>query len=140
MTAANLAPTSLVLTDRLPYARFLGLTTQACGDELTVTMPFADALIGNPMIPALHGGATAALLEMTAMAQVARLYPQARLPRPINVTVTYLRPGRAADVFARARINRAGRRVAHVLAEAWQDTRGQPIATLTAHFLLDPDS
>lgn len=139
MNDAPVNPANGVLTDRLPYARFLGLTTQASGDELTVTMPFADRLIGNPMIPALHGGSTAALLEMTAMAQVARLYPQARLPRPINVTVTYLRPGRPADVFARARINRAGRRVAHVLAEAWQESRSQPIATLTAHFLLDGD-
>lgn len=125
------------LLERLPYARFLGLKTRTAGDELTVVMPFADALIGNPMIPALHGGSTAALLEMTAVAQVALLYPRLRLPRPINVTVAYLRPGRAADVFARARINRAGRRVAHVLAEAWQDTHSQPIATLTAHFLLD---
>ena len=107
------------------------------GDELTVVMPFADRLIGNPMLPALHGGSTAALLEMTAMAQVALAFPSARLPRPINVTVAYLRTGRPRDVFARASISRAGRRVAHVLAEAWQDSRDQPIASLTAHFLLE---
>ena len=127
------------LLDRLPYARFLGLRTLAAGDELTVVMPFADRLIGNPMIPALHGGSTAALLEMTAIAQVALWQPQARLPRPINVTVAYLRSGRPGDVYARARINRAGRRVAHVLAEAWQEERDQPIASLNAHFLLDGD-
>lgn len=125
------------LLDRLPYARFLDLRTQMNGDELTVVMPFADRLIGNPMLPALHGGSTAALLEMTAMAQVALAFPGARLPRPINVTVAYLRTGRPLDVFARASISRAGRRVAHVLAEAWQVSRDQPIASLTAHFLLD---
>ncbi len=125
------------LLDRLPYARFLNLQTRVSGDELTVVMPFEDRLIGNPMLPALHGGSTAALLEMTAMAQVALAFPGARLPRPINVTVAYLRTGRPADVFARARINRAGRRVAHVEAQAWQEARDQPIASLTAHFLLD---
>lgn len=124
--------------ERLPYARFLGLRASAAGDELTVVMPFADRLIGNPMLPALHGGATAALLEMTALAQVSVSLPSARLPRPINVSVSYLRSGRPADVFARARISRAGRRVAHVLAEAWQDERNQPIASLTAHFLVEP--
>ena len=128
------------LLDRLPYARFLNLTTRMSGDELTVVMPFDDKLIGNPMLPALHGGSTAALLEMTALAQVALSFPGARLPRPINVTVAYLRTGRARDVFARARISRAGRRVAHVLSEAWQDTREQPIASLTAHFLLDAEA
>ena len=124
------------LTDRLPYARFLGLTTAREGDVLTVTMPFADRLIGNPMLPALHGGATAALLELTAVAQVALLYPRLRLPRPINVTVAYLRSGRPVDVHAQARIRKAGRRVAHVEAEAWQEDPAQPIAGLTAHFLV----
>jgi uncharacterized protein (TIGR00369 family) len=125
------------LLDSLPYARFLDLRTQINGDELTVVMPFQDKLIGNPMLPALHGGSTAALLEMTAVAQVSLTYPRLRLPRPINVTVAYLRSGKPSDVYARARINKAGRRVAHVVAEAWQESRDQPIAALTAHFLLD---
>ena len=127
------------LLDSLPYARFLGLETQLNGEDLTVIMPFADHLIGNPMLPALHGGATAALLEMTAVAQVSFSYPRLRLPRPINVTVAYLRSGKPIDVFAQARINKAGRRVAYVVAEAWQEGRDQPIATLNAHFLLDSD-
>ena len=124
------------LLDRLPYARFLGLTSEQDGDDLIVTMPFADRLIGNPMLLALHGGATAALLELTAVAQAALSYPRLRLPRPINVTVAYLRSGRPVDVHARARISKAGRRVAHVLAEAWQEDEAQPIASLTAHFLV----
>lgn len=124
------------LLNRLPYARFLGLRTEMQDGALTVVMPFADRLIGNPMLPALHGGSTAALLEMTAIAQVALSYPRLRLPRPINVTVAYLRSGRPVDVHARARITRAGRRVAHVMSEAWQDNPEQPIASLTAHFLL----
>ncbi|HZV83386.1 MAG TPA: PaaI family thioesterase [Brevundimonas sp.] len=127
------------ILDRLPYARFLGLEAMCDGQALTVTMPFADRLIGNPMLPALHGGATAALLELTAIAQVAVIYPRLRLPRPINVSVAYLRSGRPADVKAIARIGRAGRRVAHVLAEAWQDDPRNPIAALTAHFLIAGD-
>jgi uncharacterized protein (TIGR00369 family) len=128
------------LLDTLPYARFLGLKTERDGDALTVTMPFADHLIGNPLLPALHGGSTAAMLELTAIAQVALIWPRLRLPRPITVTTAYLRSGRPQDVHARARISRAGRRVAHVLAEAWQDDPGQPIASLTAHFSLDDNS
>ncbi len=127
------------LIQRLPYAQFLGLIAKPHDDGLTVVMPYADRLVGNPMLPALHGGATAALLEMTAIAQVALTYPRLRLPRPINVTVSYMRSGRPQDVIARARISKAGRRVAHVVAEAWQDDEAQPIASLMAHFLLDED-
>jgi acyl-coenzyme A thioesterase PaaI-like protein len=122
------------LLDTIPYARFLGLRTEEDGDVLTVIMPFADHLVGNPMLPALHGGSTAALLELTAIAQVTRTWPELRLPRPITVTTAYLRSGKPLDVYCRARISRAGRRVAHVLAEAWQDDPAQPIASLTAHF------
>ena len=125
------------LLDSIPFARFLGLQTHIEDDALTVTMPFADRLIGNPMLPALHGGSTAALLELTAVAQVALTFPRLRLPRPINVTVSYLRSGRPEAVLCRARILRAGRRIAHVTAEAWQDDETQPIAGLTANFLLD---
>ena len=126
--------------DSLPYARFLGLRSLVSGDEVTLVMPFSDHLIGNPMLPALHGGATAALLELAATAQLALLHPRPRLARPINVSVAYLRSGRPVDTFARAHVTKAGRRVANVTAEAWQEERLQPIAALTAHFLLDnPD-
>ena len=128
------------LLDRLPYARFLDLRTLVSGDEITVTMPFRDQLIGNPMIPALHGGSTAALLEFAAIAEIARVHPGARLPRPINVSIAYLRSGKPVGVQASARIVRAGRRVAHVHATAWQAEPDQPIASLTAHFLMDHDA
>ena len=128
------------LLDTLPYARFLGLHSRMEGDDLIVVMPFADHLIGNPVLPALHGGSTAALLEFTAVAQVALAYPRLRLPRPIDVTISYLRSGRPVDTMASARISRAGRRLAHVLAEAWQDDPANPIASLTANFLLSDDN
>ena len=124
----------------IPYARFLGLRAEQDGDILTVVMPFADHLVGNPMLPALHGGSTAAMLELTAIAQVALTWPGLRLPRPITVTTAYLRSGKPLDVRATARISRAGRRVAHVLAEAWQTDPSQPIASLTAHLSLDHDN
>lgn len=124
----------------LPYAQLLGLSSAMQGEDLIVTMPFADRLIGDPILPALHGGSTAALLEFAAIAEIARVHAAIRLPRPINVSIAYLRSGKPRDVLARARIVRAGRRVAHVQAMAWQAERDQPIATLTAHFLMDQNN
>jgi len=124
----------------LPYARFLGLASAMQDDALIVTMPFADRLVGDPILPALHGGSTAALLEFTAIAEIARVHPSLRLPRPINVSIAYLRSGKPIAVSATAHVVRAGRRVAHVQATAWQAERDQPIATLTAHFLMNDNN
>ena len=124
----------------LPYASFLELTSAMQADELIVTMPFEDRLVGDPILPALHGGSTAALLEFTAIAEIARVHPSLRLPRPINVSIAYLRSGKPIAVSATAHVVRAGRRVAHVQATAWQAERDQPIATLTAHFLMNDNN
>lgn len=123
------------ILDDIPYARFLGLRAEMQDGGPVVVMPFSPPLIGNPMIPALHGGATAAMMELAAIDRLAREAPDGPIPKPVNVTVAYLRSGRARTTYAQARISRAGRRVANVLVEAWQDDRDQPIAALTAHFI-----
>ncbi len=59
-----------------------------------------------------------------------------RLPKTIDFTVDYLRSGLPRDAYARARVNRSGRRYASVHVEAWQDNRSRPIAQATGHFLM----
>lgn len=123
---------------RIPYARFLGVRAELAGDEMTVILPFSPHLIGNVSLPAIHGGVLGALMEMTALAQLSVTQGLARQPKPIDVTVGYLRSGRPIDTFARAEIKRLGRRVANVYVEAWQDARSRPIANLHGHFHVTP--
>lgn len=138
----------------VPYIQFLGIQFDRRGDELTAVLPFDDRLIGNPSLPALHGGATAGFLEVTAVIELAwqtlweemeqgRLDPTTlhpthmpRLPKTIDFTVDYLRSGLPRDAYARARVNRSGRRYASVHVEAWQDNRARPFAQATGHFLM----
>lgn len=142
------------LVRAVPYIQFLGVGFDRRGDELTGVMSFDDKLIGNPTLPALHGGATAAFLEVTAIIGLswAMLWediesgtPDAaalvrgdvpRLPKTIDFTVDYLRSGLPRDAYARAHIARSGRRYASVHVEAWQDNRGRPFAQATGHFLM----
>jgi uncharacterized protein (TIGR00369 family) len=123
----------------IPYARYLGVKAELAGDEMTAILPYADLLIGNPTLPALHGGVLGAFMEMTAVAQIALLQKAARQPRTIGVTVEYLRSGRPVATYARAQIKRLGRRIANVEVEAWQETRSAPIALLHGRFLLSQD-
>lgn len=121
---------------KVPYNRFLGMRVELAGDEMTAVLPFSQHLIGNPMLPALHGGVIGAFLELTALAQLSLAEPTRRVPKTIDITIEYLRSGRAQDTYARAILRKVGRRVANVQVEAWQDSRSQPIAGLTGHFLL----
>ena len=119
-----------------PYMRFLGMTAELAGDEMTAILPFSERLVGNVMIPALHGGVIGAFLEMTALCQLAVREPLRRQPKTIDVTIEYLRPGRAQTTYARADVRKIGRRIANVHVEAWQDHRASPVAALRGHFLL----
>jgi uncharacterized protein (TIGR00369 family) len=120
----------------VPYIRFLGMTAELAGDEMTAVLPFAPHLIGNTMLPALHGGVLGAFMEMTALAQLSIREPLRRQPKTIDVTIEYLRPGRALTTYARADVRKLGRRIANVHVEAWQDTRASPVAALRGHFML----
>ena len=139
MTAARAALVQ-ELVDGIPYLQFLGLRFAFEAESLTGILPFDDGLIGNPLIPALHGGVTAAFLEATAMiALVCEGFDEAlppKLPKTIDLTVDYLRAGAACDAFASARVLRAGRRYASVQVEAWQDNRARPFAQANCHFLM----
>lgn len=125
-----------VLLQTVPFAAFLGVRLDLAGDELTARLPFTDPLIGNPMIPALHGGVIGAFMEITAMAQLAFSETLDVPPKPIDVTIQYLRPGKPVETYSRAVLNRVGRTVANVEVAAWQEHRHHPIATLQAHFLI----
>ena len=138
----------------VPYIQFLGIEFARRGDELTATMPFDEKLVGNPALPALHGGATAAFLEVAAIIELSwsllwedivcrRLHDQTidrshlpKLPKTIDFSVDYLRTGLPRDAYARARVNRSGRRYASVHVEAWQDNRSRLFAQATGHFLV----
>lgn len=142
------------LVSGVPYMNWLGIRFDRRGDELTAVLPFDRKLIGNPQLPALHGGVTAAFLEMTAIVELAwaamwedlesgRIAPDStmpeslpRLPKTIDFTVDYLRSGLPRDAYARANVVRSGRRYASVQVEAWQDNRARPIAQASAHFLM----
>lgn len=124
------------ITRAIPYARFLGLEVDVKGDEITTCMRYSDRLVGNPLLPALHGGTIGALLEHASIFELLWSEEVVPLPKTINITVEYLRPARPRDTYARAEITKHGRRVANVYATAWQDRRDRPMAQAHAHFLL----
>jgi uncharacterized protein (TIGR00369 family) len=126
------------IVDAIPYNRFMGIGAEIVDDRVIGKLTFAAHLIGNAQIPALHGGTLGALLESTAIFELMWRADTARIPKTINITVEYLRSGKAMDTLARCDITKLGRRVANVRAIAWQDDPERPIAAAHANFLLTP--
>ena len=116
-----------------PFARCLGIRL---GDDGTLVMPFSPKIIGNPILPAIHGGMTGAFLETAAIVGVTRELGVLATPKPIGLTINYLRSGRALDSYARVSIVKQGRRVVAFEAQAWQDDPAKPIASAFGHLML----
>jgi acyl-coenzyme A thioesterase PaaI-like protein len=126
------------LARAIPYLHFLGITADRSSGELIGKMAYADSLIGNASIPALHGGTIGALLESTAILQALWESETAALPKIVTITIDFLRSGRPVDTFAKGVFTKQGRRVVNVGVEAWQEDRARPIARAQVIFLVEP--
>ena len=123
-----------------PYAPGLGIELDHDEDGLPVLhMDFSERVLGRPGF--LHGGALSGLMEMAGIAalraELARR-GEAVVLKPVNVAVEFMRGGTEQRTFAAGVVTRAGRRVALVNAEAWQDDRTKPIALAQMKILLSP--
>ena len=123
-----------------PYAQFLGISIDVVDDQYVCHLSFRDEHIGNPLLPALHGGVTGALLESAAIFHLVWTLNTTTIPKTINMSVDYLRPGRTVDTYASGVVTKQGRRVSNVRVEAWQESRDKPIAAAHGHFLLVSDA
>ena len=104
--------------ERAPFSAMLGLKIESAADGVaTVRMPFNLSLLneGGPAAP-VHGGAIAALADVAACAAVWSLATTTR-SATISITVNYTGFAVKSELFARARVKRAGQRIASVSVE-----------------------
>jgi len=122
--------------DGVPFFKFLGLEIINNDGQTTLcTMPANERHIGNPYFKNIHGGIIASFLEASASIAVFDK-PEEGAPKPINLTISYLRPAKMKSLNCRATIVRSGRRIAVVEAVAWQDEEEKPVAKGQFQFLL----
>ena len=126
--------------DAIPYGEFLGISIAFRDGELTTHMKYGEHLIGNPILPAVHGGCLGSLIEFAAMHQLLWEMENDTLPKTINLTIEYMRPGRAEDFTAKAVVTKLGRRVANVQVNAWQSDAAKPVVAGIGHFLMGSSS
>ncbi len=125
------------LLEANPYISHLGLSYELKNKHIIAHLPFKNDLVGNPMIPAIHGGVIAACMELVAVAQLMGEAKLKNLPKTVNISIDYLRSGKPQETFAKANVFKLGRRVANIEAIAWQEDENKPIARLHGNFLLN---
>lgn len=130
-----------LLAARVPYSAFLDVRVEMRDGRPSFRLPFRPSLIGNTLLPALHGGAVAGFMENAALLHLLLALDEDKVPKSIDFSIDYLRPANAADAFAACEVARQGRRVAQVQIRCWQPEPGHPgrereVAVARAHFLL----
>ncbi|TBU97593.1 PaaI family thioesterase [Phytopseudomonas dryadis] len=125
------------LLELIPYARLLAIECRPQDGEPLFRLPANKELIGNPVLPAIHGGVIAGFMEHAALVHLLLCMGTSHFPKIIDFSIDYLRAGLYRDTYARCQVWRQGRRVANVAVTAWQADRNEPIATARAHFKID---
>lgn len=125
------------LIQAIPYAEYLGVQMSAQDDGFLFELPFRDELVGNHLLPALHGGVIAGFMENAAMLHIIVGHKQGCLPKTVDFSLDYLRSAGAKHTYARCEVTRQGRRVAHVQISCWQDNADKPVAVARVHFILE---
>lgn len=123
----------------IPYAQQLGIHLVALeGDEVTLCLPYRDALVGNPDNGALHGGALTVLLDHTlGVAGIAHDEAGPHITPTLDLRIDHLGitpPGR--DLYAAARAYKVTRRIVFVEGIAWVESRERPVARATGSWVI----
>jgi len=133
----------------MPFNQLLGLTiSKFDAKESEISFVWQDKLIGNPLQKILHGGVTAAALDLAGgvvaaaniIEQLDDLSPekiQQSLSRlgTIDLRTDYLRPGRGESFIATAKIIRSGSKVAVARMELHNE-QGDHIAFGTGTYMV----
>ena len=121
-----------------PYAKTMGFEADHDDEgRLVISMPYGDGVRGRPGF--VHGGALAGLLETVAYVTLSEALGEDDTPmlKPVNMTATYMRGAVEVTTYARATIERLGKRIANIEAVAWQDDPAKPVAIAQINVMLD---
>ncbi len=123
--------------EAIPYAQLIGMDFQKFGHDVIFKLPDNLDNIGNPILPAVHGGVVGGFMEMSAAMHLLMFLDTPTMPKIVDFSLDYLRAVKGGrDTFAECQVIRQGSRVANVIINAWQTRREEAVATARAHFLL----
>ena len=127
------------ILDLIPYSSFIGAQAKvlkADSENVLYWLERRASNICNPSLPAIHGGVIGGFLELSASIEVLYTLDVNVVPKVVDFSLDYLRPGRYKTIYANCTVLRQGKKLVNVTATAWQDNPETPIATARCHFLI----
>ena len=137
--------------DLLPFNRVLGISIDHLGydtGEAVTSFPMKQDLIGNSVAGILHGGVTAAVIDLTGGlssliacvkanegASLEELRAKLTASATIDMRVDYLRPGKGNAFTCRSELIRGGSRIAVARIDMFNE-KEVAIATGTATYMI----
>jgi acyl-coenzyme A thioesterase PaaI-like protein len=134
--AARQAKKPQMILDLIPYSSFIGAQAKVESESVIYWLERRASNIGNPSLPAIHGGVIGGFLELSAAIEILYVLDVIAVPKVVDFSLDYLRPGRYKTIYANCTVLRQGKKLVNVSATAWQDDPARPIATARCHFLL----
>jgi uncharacterized protein (TIGR00369 family) len=121
----------LVISDRIPFNAYLGIRVAELREGFArLELPFRPELVGDPVRPALHGGAIGTLIDTAGGAAAMTMIGARGTVSTIDLRVDYLRPGQMKTLICESTVARMGNRVASVDARVFHpDALDHLIAT-----------
>ncbi len=128
-----------LLIDFIPYTKLLKMERIAAEQEgqWLYLMPPAKQLIGNHMIPVLHGGAIAGFMETSAILHLIMKMTVEHVPKVVDINIDYIRPALLKPTYSRCKIIRFGSRLVSLEVTCWQDTESEYVAKARLQLLVD---
>lgn len=131
---------TLEIPETFPYAHQLGLRVIAEeSNGFLFELPRDPRFIGNPVIPAFHGGIICGGMSSAMMFTVANMNGLEKHPELVNQTTSFLGSATAVkSIFFQAELTKPGRRILGAYCRAFQDSENQLVAKSSALFKLGP--
>jgi len=125
--------------EMIPHSRALGMQVDLLEDGVAeISMPYDEALVGDPQTGVIHGGAVSALMDTCCGAAVISHPAAMSATATIDLRIDYMRPATPGQrITARAECYHVTRTVAFVRATTMDEDRERPVATATGAFTVE---
>ena len=123
--------------DNLPHCQRLGLSVVGGGEnQLTMRLPYAENIIGNPLSGALHGGALTTLMDTASGTAVFAVLPGYELCPTLDLRMDYMKAAAAGvDLIAEAKVIRISKNVVFTECLVYQEQDHDLVARCAAAFM-----
>ncbi|PRY21177.1 uncharacterized protein (TIGR00369 family) [Aliiruegeria haliotis] len=123
----------------LPFSSALGMEVVDFGDgRATLSMPYDEALIGDPRTGVIHGGAVSALMDTCSGAAVMSRREGTGVTATIDLRIDYMRPAEPRQtITCTAECYHITRNVAFIRATATDEAGGTPVASAVGAFTFE---